>query len=293
MEVGKMLQNFTGSMTGNIAKAVLLIRKIEKNIINMNDDEVLDALGAYPEKVIKHYDQLNQTLLQKAEASLNGKKVATYKEISAAALNKNYIALEVQYNPTTLRLDTSAGKQMEYKGNAMNPELSVYKAPSATILSLELIFDDVNNMDSFMLGDNPLTGMTVSNVANAATSLIRGEGYSVMRQMQGLLSLLSIDEARKVIFFWGNMSFHGLVTDVDMQYTMFNKKGNPVRGKVAISIRQEDEEENNEARDKNYTYDKDYWNHAFDETFKKEGEGGSKLDTVNKFTSNSMLNLKL
>ena len=292
MEVGKMLQNFTGSLTGNVTKAVLLIRKIEKKNINQNNNEVLDALGAKNADVIKHYDQLNQTLLQKAEESLNGKKVVTYDTIRALALKKNYIALEVQYNPTTLRMDTSAGKQMEFKGSAQNPELSVYKAPSATILTFDLLFDDVNNMDSFMLGDNPLTGLTASNAVNAVTSILKGDGYSVMRQMQGLLSLLSIDEARRVIFFWGDMSFHGCVTDVDMQYTMFNKKGHPVRGKVTIAIRQDDEDEINQARDKNYTYDKEYWEKAFDATFKEDDEG-SILGNVNKFTNNSLLNLKL
>ena len=297
MELGKMFQNFTGSLTGNITKAVLCIRKIEDANIDQNNNEGLDALGAKPEDVIKNYDKLNQQLLQKAQDSLSGKKVATYKEIRAMALDKNYIALEVQYNPATLRLDTSAGKQMEYRGNAQNPELSVYKAPSATILTMDLLFDDVNNMDAFMLNDNPLTGMTASNIANTATSLyknIKGNGYSVMRQMQGLLSLLTIAEAQRVIFFWGDMSFHGCVTDVDMQYTMFNKKGHPVRGKVTLSIRQEDDEELNRARDKAYTYDKDYWDKAFEDTFKEEGEAaGSMLDSVNKFTNNSLLNLKL
>ena len=296
MELGKMLQNFTGSLTGNITKAVLCIRKIENANIDQNNNEVLDALGAKPEKVIKHYDQLNQRLLQKAQASLSGKKVATYNDIRALAMNKNYIALEVQYNPASLRLDTSAGKQMEFKGGSQNPELSVYKAPSATILTMELLFDDVNNMDAFMLNDNPLTGMTASNVANSAISILKNldEGYSVMRQMQGLLSLLTIAEAQRVIFFWGDMSFHGCVTDVDMQYTMFNKKGHPVRGKVTLSIRQEDDEELNMVRDKAYTYDKEYWDSAFDDTFKEEGEAGEGLlDTVNKFTNNSLLNLKL
>lgn len=293
MEMGKMLQNFTGSLTGNITKAVLLVRKVETENIDQNNQDVLDALGGEPEKVIKNYDQLNQQLLKKAEASLNGKKVATYDDIRALAYDRNYIALEVQYNPTTLRLDTAAGMQKDFKGDVQNPELSMYKAPSNTILTMELLFDDVNNMDSFMLGDNPITGMTPSNVANTVTSMVKGTQYSVMRQMQGLLSLLTIKAAQKVIFFWGNMSFHGIVTDVDMQYTMFNKKGNPVRGKVTLSIRQDDEDEIYQARDKNYTYDKDYWNKAFDDTFREEGMGGGMLDKVNKFTNNSMLNLKL
>ena len=295
MEMGKALQNFTGSMTGNVAKAVLCVRKIQKSEINQNNNEVLDALGAKPQDAIGSFDKLNQQLMQKAEASLSGKKALTYSDIKDMVRDESFIALEVQYNPTTLRLDTSAGKQMDFKGNAENLELSLYKAPSATILSMELLFDDTNNMDAFMLGDNPITGMTASNIANTVTSVIKNVkgGYSVMRQMQGLLSLLSVKEAQRVIFFWGNMSFHGVVTDVEMQYTMFNKKGYPIRGKAMISIRQDDEEFQTLARNKNYTYDREYWDKAFDDTFHAEGAGAGTLDTVNKFTNNSLLNLKL
>jgi len=292
MEMGKALQNFTGSLTGNNTKAVLCIRKVEQNI-NQNDDQGIDALGANPGDVIKNYDKLNQVLMNKAEESLKGKKVLTYEQIREQALNKNFIAIEVQYNPTTLRLDTAAGKQKEFKGNAARQDLALYRAPSATILSMELLFDDTNNMDAFMVGDNPLTGLTPSNAANAVTSMIRGKGYSVQRQMQGLLSLLTIKEAQKVIFFWGDMSFHGMVTDVEEQYTMFNKKGNPIRGKVLLSIRQDDDDERNQARDVAYNYDKEYWKKAFDDTFKDPGAGNGILDKVNQYTNNSMLNLKL
>ena len=292
MEIGKALQSFTGSLTGKNTKAVLCIRKVEENI-NQNDDNHVDALGGVKAAVSTNYDDLNQQLLNKAEQSLKGKKVLTYEDIRNMVANRSYMAIEVQYNPATLRLDTQAGKQMEFKGDAANPELSLFKAHSETILSMELLFDDTNNMDAFMAGDNPITGLNSSNVASAVTSAIRGKGYSVKRQMQGLLSLLTIPEAQRVIFFWGNMSFHGIITDVDMQYTMFNKKGNPIRGVIGLSIRQDDVRQKNEAREKLYTYDEDYWNHAFDDTFKAPQEGTGMLDKVNKFTNNSLMNLKL
>ena len=292
MEIGKALQNFTGSMTGRNTKAILCIRKVEQNI-DQNDNNNVDALGGVKAKVAQNYDQLNQQLLEKAEQSLKGKKVQTFDTISEMALNKNYIALEVQYNPTTLRLDTLAGKQMDFKGSAANQELSLYNSSAETVLSMNLLFDDTNNMDAFMLGDNPLLGFTPSNAANVVTSSIRGDEYSVMRQMQGLLALLTIQEAQKVIFFWGNMSFHGILTDVDMQYTMFNKKGNPIRGMISLSIRQDDQRQRNQARDKLYTYDEDYWNNAFDDTFTEPGTGMGTLDKINQFTNNSFLNLKL
>jgi hypothetical protein len=293
MEAGKLLQNLTSSVTGNNVKAVLCIRKVSQQIDQENNNAI-DAIVAEPDKAKDDYDSLNQQLYKKAQASLNGKAVATYDTIREMADSHNYIAIEVQYNPSSLRLETIAGLQRDFGGNAAQPQMSQYKGTGETTLSLELLFDDTNNMDAFMLGDNPLLGATASNLTNTVTSGIRNAkgGYSVQRQMEGFMSLLTIETAQNVIFFWGDMSFHGKVTDVDMVYTMFNKKGHPIRGTVNLTIRQSDEEEQNQAEDKQYRYDVDYWNKAFESTFTEAGSGGL-LDTVNKATNNSLLNLKL
>lgn len=296
MEFGKAFQNFTGSLTGNNTKAVLCIRKVKIQSIDQNDNSGIDALSSSMESVDKDISQLSNQLMQKAENSLKGKKVTTWEDISRISGSYNYTAIEVQYNPSTIRLDTVAGKQMNFNSNKGHVDLQEYKAPSSTTLTLELLFDDTNNMDAFMVGDNPITGMTVANVKDTATSVIKNVkgGFSVQRQIQGLLSLLAIPAARDVIFFWGDMSFHGQVTEVQAAYTMFNKKGHPIRGKVMLSIRQGDmASEEKRAKNKNDKYDMQYWDKAFDETFQEAGTGGGILDTVNKFTNNSMLNLKL
>ena len=296
MGVGKAFQNLTGSLTGNNVKAVLCIRKVKSSNINQENNEGIDAVVEDPESAEQDSLDLNSELLAKAENSLKGKASATYSDIKDAADDYDYIALEVQYNPTTLRLDSMAGKQMNFNGTAANTDLKQFNSPSSTTLSFELLFDDVNNMDAFMLGDNPLTGMTASNIANSVTSMVKngaGSGYSVQRQIEGLLSLLAVPAARNVIFFWGDMSFHGEVTEVQATYTMFNKKGKPVRGKVQMSIRQGDKDvEDEDKKKKVKKYDTKYWDDAFDEVFTDSGSG-SVLGTVNKFTNNSLLNLKL
>ena len=296
MAVGKMLQNLTGSATGNNTKAVLCIRRIQSSQINQENNAGIDAMGDNLDSVTTDINNLNNLLLEHAKDSLNGEAVYTWDDISKLSGSYNYSAIEVQYNPTTLRLDTVAGKQLDFNSRDGRKNLSEYNAPSATTLTLELLFDDTNNMDAFMVGDNPLTGMTASNITNTVTSGFKNSngGYSVQRQIQGLLSLLAVPAARDVIFFWGDMSFHGQVTAVEATYTMFNKKGHPVRGKVLMSIRQADADgEEKGPQDNKKQYDEEYWNEAFDDTFTEEGSGGGILDTVNKFTNNSMLNLKL
>lgn len=289
----KSIQNLAGSVTGMNVKAVLCVRKVRQHI-DQEDNDGIDALGDDLETVTNDVNQLNKKLMKKAEASLKGKATATWNDISDMAGDHDYIAIEVQYNPSTLRLDTMAGEQKDFSADRGRTNLALYNAPSQTTLSLELLFDDTNNMDAFMVGDNPITGLTAANAAEMGKSVVKNlkGGFSVQRQMEGLLSLLTVPTARDVIFFWGDMSFHGQVTEVDEQYTMFNKKGHPVRGTVRLTIRQGDSLSKGNAVTKN-AFDDQYWEKAFDETFTEEGTGNSMLDKVNKYTNNTMLNLKL
>ena len=290
MSIGKAVQNLTGSLTGNIVKAVLCIRMPGK--IDQEDDNSIDALEVGSDTVDFDITGLDEKLLARAEKALNGGKAATFKDISSDAKGHKYMALEVQYNPSSIRLETTAGMQVNFQENVGLQDMNLHIAPPATTLSMELLFDEVNNIDAFMLSDNPLTGLTVSNVANTVTAFTKT--HSVRRQIEGLLSLLSVPSASQVIFFWGDMSFHGEVTEARVLYHMFNKKGEPIRGKIALRIWQgpKNQVETPSERSR-YAYDKKYWNDAFDETFKAPGAGGSLLDKVNKFTNNSLLNLKL
>ena len=179
--------------------------------------------------------------------------------------------------------------QTDYDDAAGDASVRTVKKPASTELSFELLFDDVNIMDSFMLSDNPLTNMSTGNLLQSGKSLynnIKGEGYSVQEQMEVMLALLTIQSARQVIFFWGSMSFRGEVTAVSSTFTMFNKKGNPVRGKVGVTIRQGHSGNSAEAK---FKYDETYWNNAFDRVFTDEIQQPSTLDNL----SNNLLNLKL
>ncbi len=291
MEFGKALQNLSGSVTGNVCKAILCVRAVEDSKIDQKDDEGIDAMGASMQSAITDVVDLDKKLKARAEKSLAGKKVANLDEIADIANQKSYIALEVQFNPTSLRLETSAGRQLNYDGGSGNVELKQFRAPSSTSLSMELLFDDVYNNEAFGSGDSPISGKGVVNMVDAGFN--GKKEHSVMRVMEGLLSLLAIPAARQVIFFWGNMSFRGEVTEVDEKYTMFNKKGQPIRGTVHLNIRQGDASADAMLEDLAFRYDDAYWEDAFDDTFQAPGGGGGLLDTMNSYTNNSLLNLKL
>ena len=298
LDFAKMGQNLLSSATGNVSKAILVVRKIPIHTDEFGQDTIdqiavddikgaINDMAGAPEEEGK--GGLNHELMELARQSLKNGKTASFDTIAKKAKAKNFIALELQYNPTSIRFDTTAGRQMNYSGEAGSPQVQQYTAPASTTLSCELLFDNVNNMDAFMVGDNPITGMTASNIKNAAMSAFKGE-YSVQRQMEGLISLLSVPSARHVIFYWGAMCFRGEVTEVTTKYTMFNKKGYPIRGTAGIQIRQGDGSPGAREPDLAYRYDDSYWDDSFKKTFTDEGKGQSAWKAA---TNNSLLNLKL
>ena len=277
MDFAKMGQNLAGSVTGNIAKAVLMVRKVETVARPQKGDKkegISDLTPAEKSAIedIAGKGGLNEKLMKMAQKTLDNGKVASFSDIAGAAKDKNFIALEVQYNPTSLRLDTTAGRQMSYGGSNGSVEVKQYTTPAATTLSCELLFDDCNNMDAFMLSDNPLTGATASNLKNMGTSIYQNAkngGYKLAREPK---------------------DYKGEMTEVTTKYTMFNKKGYPIRGTVTIQIRQGDGSAEAKDPDKAYRYDDSYWISSFDKTFTPMGAGQS---TFSKVTNNNFLNLKL
>ena len=298
MDFAKMGQNLGQSLTGNISKAILCIRKTDQVSVQKKSGkkEGIDSIGPEEQRTIDDISGesgLNSKLMKLADKTLNGGRTASFDDVKGKAESKNFIALELQYNPSSIRLDTTAGRQMTYGGGAGSTQVQQYTPPASTTLSCELLFDDCNNMDAFMLADNPLTGATASNIKNTATSMYKNlakDGYSVQRQMEGLLSLLTVPAARHVIFYWGSMCFRGELTEVTTKYTMFNKKGYPIRGTMSIQIRQGDGSAEAQDPDAAYKYDESHWLSAFDKTFTPQGAGQAGWKSA---TNNSIMNLKL
>ncbi len=282
----RMLQNLGRSITGNAVKAVLCIRS-PKIVKQENDPEKKDSAKEL-EQAITDVNAINTDLLEMAQKSLDGGAASTYDDVKGVAEKHNYIALEVQYNPSSLRLSTSAGMQTKYGDDAADLTVQSVPAPAATDLSFELLFDDVSSQDAFMLEGNAITNASFGNAYQAIKSAKVGK-YSVQRQMDGLLAMLSLDSARNVIFFWSDMSFRGEVTAVSVTYTMFNKYGYPVRGKVGMTIRQGDGSEDADSREEIRHYDESYWNKAIDRIFKDEIPKASTNDMLN----NNLINLKV
>ena len=269
-------QQVLSSISGNIPKAILCVRKMNEN------DSVKETAKAA--------GSLQKKLLEKTKRALASETFGSLVNPDGIMTDSGYLALEVQFNPNSIQMDTQAGRQVQYSGgdlgSASNNQIVQVVQPVSTTMSFQLIFDDMNPSDAFMLENIALTaGNVTSGVGNAVRN--KTGAYSVQTQIDGLLSLLTQDETRQVIFFWAKMCFRGELTSVNTHYTMFNKLGNPIRGVVDLTIRQGDEPQ--------YGYDEIYWDQAFTNAFGQSTDNVTKglKSPFSKATNNNFLNLNL
>ncbi len=287
--LGGIGQNVKNSLSGNISKAVLCLRDPEKITAN-DEDTIADA------------EKANDAILKKTQAKLKkpSSGVVTLDDIEGDVTTNGFIPFQVQYNPGSIRLNSSAGMHYNRTGEGANSQIEMHEAIPATTLSCELLFDDTNIMDAFMLENNPITNLSVGNTYNAIKSAAHGD-YSVKEQIEGFTALFASGATKQVIFFWSNMSFNGELVGAESRFTMFNKAGHPIRGTVSISIRQ------GMLNPAHYKAERIYWNNAFDRAFSggaaedpnnaeanrggiNAESGGSKLNSA---LNNNILNLRL
>ena len=253
------------------------------------------------EKRMKQKLGIGDTLKEGGKSFLGGVKdtfgAGVKSADKVAELDKehpNFVKFAVQYNPATIRVITQSGRQ-ERKikdTGGVDDSLRGYKVGSGkTKLSFDLIFDDCDNMNAFLLNDVVNTNLT--GLANKGLNTLthKGNTYSVRKRMDAIMSLLSTTATQHVIFFWSKMYFRGQVTDVSNRFTMFNPKGNPIRGEMHLEITQDANQV------KQFDYDEHYWNNAFDECFKdtskmKDGFAGNhSVSAKQQVLDNSIMNL--
>lgn len=298
--------NLGSSLTGNIPKAVLCVRdksktmtanrragtgirsRIDQMFAADNVKSTLASANTFTAGLLGNGNMLNSFV-----GTTN--KAPSYEKRKKAAESSGFFAMEVQYNPATISFDTVAGKQVMPAGGNMGPGANnqIYEAdyPVATTMNVQLIFDDVTVSNAFSTPDSPLTVGGLENMGASLARKVMGKEYTVQPQMDGIMSLLTLIQTRQVIFAWSKFYFRGELCNVSSRYTMFNTKGNPIRGVIDMSIRQE---AYNSAVDSNLgtAQDDKYWDEAFERAF-KEGQINGAKSFFSKATNNSILNLNL
>ena len=261
-DLGTSIKTLVG--LGGGAKALLCVVKYNKT--GMRTDEI----GKNAEEVQSKLMESTRSALGSASANAGAVGAEAAKTIIDADPMSIFRVFEVQYNPNSIRLESLGGRvnTMQNEDSTVDRRLNVYTYDARSTLGFELVFDDMDQMNCFML-DNPLNVSSLGKKAvKEVVNAVKGKKiYSVRSQMDALVGMLARPQTQQVVFFWSNMSFHGIVTRVDAQYTMFSKKGNPVRGTVRLQIDRDMEFA------KQYGYVKKdldpYWENAFQKGFQK------------------------
>lgn len=172
--------------------------------------------------------------------------------------------LEVQYNPSSVTITAnSQATYFQYLQQNFDSSIPAQNLRDpAVVLSVDLTFDAMNPKDAFMLDKLRLsTGGAVSSISGIFNN-VKGTGYSVQPQTNGLLAASIRDTTRNVTFKWADMCFTGELTEVNATYSMFSVSGKPIRSVVRLNITQQ----------LNTASDISYWNDAFNRSFGNESE---------------------
>ncbi len=236
-------------------------------------------------------DNIKDAAVGRAEDTLNslipGNKTSEYIGEKDSE-HEDFVKFYVQYNPSTIKMRTINGRQESKNAQDSIGGLRSFDTQGKTKLSFDLVFDDVDNMDAF--GLNELANVNATSLVNKGLDLYAkgATGHSVRKRMDAIMSLLASVATQQVVFCWGKMSFRGQLTDVSNKFTMFNSKGNPVRGEMHIEITQD------AGQKEQFEYDDTYWDEAFAKCFKEgddtfAGKAGGKIS--DKLRNNSLINL--
>ena len=282
--MNSIAENLVNSMSGNVPKAILCVRNIKTlEQITSRDgaEERLRKKRANMKDTLDAAKDLQDAFMKATENALSG-TVSSKARKNLLGQDQAYLAMEVQYNPSSIHMQTATGSQLDYSGGSMgnmaNNMIIQNIVPTSTTMNVQLIFDEVNMYDAFMVNN---VNSPVGAIAQAAKYAVEKE-YSVQHQIEGILSLLTMDVTRQVVFYWSKMCFRGELTAVQANYTMFNKSGNPIRGVVNLSIRQGEQAE---------LFESSYWGKAYENLFTKGKADGK--STFSKVTNNNVLNLNL
>ncbi len=251
------IQDLGTSVIGSINKAMLLVRK--KSSDNSSIDSVRDKLVAIDGKSVVNNPK---GALKAPERYRSVKKI----------VKDDFHVMQVKYNPSSIRYSTQAGTYVQSGPGGMGVnQITQITVPSRTTMYVDLIFDDVSVMDAFMWDKFHLSPNALVTGTAGVVKQVTQDGYSVQTQMEGLVALITNAYSRYVIFYWSEMAFAGEVTGVNATYTMFNPQGNPVRGKVSLSIYQSEENKASSGAK--------YWDNAFDRLFGDYSQDNDVEDT--------------
>lgn len=232
------------SVTGNIEKAIIEIedRRIKEDI-NVVETESRKAssvagIGQISDKLSEVTSKVKETT-----ASVAGQfpfvNEITKLQQKAATTGIKKKRFQVKFNPGQLSFSAIGGSRIEKKDYVKKEgqvDISFQEMKPRIQMNLQLVFDDYERSEAFMLEKFTDVAAAARTGINAAVTAGTGKTYSVRPQVEGFMGALRNSHTRKFNFYWGKMKYCGEINEISAEYTMFSTDGNPIRANVNIGI---------------------------------------------------------
>lgn len=222
------------SIMGNAERAIIEItdyRKRETNVQSSSAPGASSGIGGFAKVA-----GMSQRIAAAAAALTSSEAINSFATSAGAAHTAKQF--KVQFNPSTLKLSAQSSECTSVRDVSGSGENVSGGAVDVIMnLSVQLIFDRVNNQDAFMNEKFVLNPTSiVSGAAKGIVNTVTGREYTVQPQVEGFIAALRNSNTRLVTFCWGNLHYTGVLKRVDSKYTMFSVSGRPIRAVVDLEI---------------------------------------------------------
>lgn len=232
-------------VSGFVEHAVLYFHKAEKNYgvttESSNDTGANEALTQSAKEslrssAVKVAAEKNKELMAKAMGNAAGNLL-----LSSSIANMH--PMEVQFNPTTLRLSGVSGglAPVTSYGSGSN-SLDFKGLPTRVDVSFKLLFDDVEPKNAFLqdkLIPEPVDiakAATVEALKHTSAKIASKYLSTVQDKVEGLHAAMRMRKTTEVVFAWNKTMIRGVITSLSTNYIMFAPDGNPIRATADITI---------------------------------------------------------
>lgn len=232
------------SFTGGIEKAIIEIERHIPTDVNVTDVKARKSLTTNLSQIS---DKVSEEAIKVAKNAALEKStiekwvIATQESIAKGAPEKKRFA--VKFNPSQITFQAVGGGkvekrdyEVEHKDPGKKVDISYQEMQPRIQMNLQLIFDDYERTQAFMLEKFTDASAAARTVVTGIANAVTGRTYSVRPQVEGVIGALINPFTRKVSFNWGKMKYQGVLNSVNAEYTMFSTDGNPIRANVNIGI---------------------------------------------------------
>jgi hypothetical protein len=149
---------------------------------------------------------------------------------------------KVQFNPGELTMDATVSiTPVADAGKGPPPVVAPLQTETPRlILTLRLIFDEVNVADAFASGKIPTSASGIAKgvglAAKKATVGGTDQDWTVQPIVEGFIGAIRNSFTRLICFEWGEFKFSGNLEHVNADYVMFSPAGNPLRAFVTLRL---------------------------------------------------------